>query len=155
MSSYLKKGVWTMRWQILQIKWKHISSWNSYPALLRNLPDPLHFLSQQTLLVLFTVFMNVTCTIQHPSNLMLPILLREYSFSFSFSVLSWLVRLNPCPSLQTRSTSLVCGAGTEGGCLYATALKPLLWLLWLIKKRMQVKWKKKKKEKKNCCIFRY
>lgn len=144
-----------MRWQILQIKWKDITVWNSYPALLRNLPDPLHFLSQQILLVLLTVFMNVTCTIQHPSNLMLPILLSEVCrFSFSFSALGWLVRLNPCPSLQTGSTSLVCRAGIEGGCLYATALNPLLWLLWLIEKKMQVKWKKKVEEK-NHCLFRY
>lgn len=75
-----------MRRQILQVTLKQISGWNSDPCpdRLRNPPDLLRLLSQQILFVLFTVFMNVTCTIQYPSNLMLSILLSEvYSFSFS------------------------------------------------------------------------
>lgn len=118
---------------------------------LRNLPDALHFLSLQILLVLFTVFMNVTCTIQYPSNLMFCILLSEV-YSFSFAALGWLERLNPCPSLQTGSNSLPCRAGTEGDCLYATALNPL-WLLRLKEESVQGKLKRVKGKKKDFTDF--
>lgn len=67
-----------MKWQILQIKWKHISSWNSYPGLLSNLPDPLHvFITADS----FSPFHGIQECNLHNTTSQLPILLSEvYSF---------------------------------------------------------------------------